>query len=44
MVDAWVVETKMAGQTFRQWIAKDSREVLQSAIDAGPGVQLKVVR
>jgi hypothetical protein len=44
MVDAWVVETKMAGQTFRQWIAKESRDVLQSAIDAGPGVVVKVVR
>jgi dipeptidyl aminopeptidase/acylaminoacyl peptidase len=44
MVDAWVVESKMGGQTFRHWIAKESREVLQSALDAAPGVQVKVVR
>ncbi|MGQ0713664.1 MAG: prolyl oligopeptidase family serine peptidase [Gemmatimonadaceae bacterium] len=44
MVDAWVVESKMGPQTFRFWVAKDSREVLQSVLDAAPGVQLKVVR
>jgi dipeptidyl aminopeptidase/acylaminoacyl peptidase len=44
MVDAWVVESKMGGQTFRHWIAKESREVLQSALDAAPGVVVKVVR
>lgn len=44
MVDTWVVESKMGGQTFRHWIAKESREVLQSALDAAPGVQVKVVR
>lgn len=44
MVDAWVVESTMGGQTFRHWIAKESREVLQSALDAAPGVQVKVVR
>ncbi|MDQ4080502.1 MAG: S9 family peptidase, partial [Gemmatimonadota bacterium] len=44
MVDTWVVESRMGGQTFRHWIAKDSREVLQSALDAAPGVQVKVVR
>ena len=44
MVDAWVVQSTMGGQTFRQWIAKESREVLQSALDAAPGVVVKVVR
>jgi dipeptidyl aminopeptidase/acylaminoacyl peptidase len=44
LVDAWVVESKIGPQTFRIWIAKDSREVLQSVLDAGPGVQLKMIR
>jgi hypothetical protein len=44
MVDAWVVESKMGPQTFRHWVAKGSRELLQSVLDAAPGVQLKVVR
>jgi dipeptidyl aminopeptidase/acylaminoacyl peptidase len=44
MVDAWIVESKIGPQTVRVWVAKDSREVLQSVLDAGPGVQLKMVR
>ena len=44
MVDAWVVESTMARQTFRHWIAKESRELLQSALDAGPGTVVKIVR
>jgi dipeptidyl aminopeptidase/acylaminoacyl peptidase len=44
LADAWVVESKIGPQTFRIWIAKDSREVLQSVLDAGPGVQLKMIR
>jgi dipeptidyl aminopeptidase/acylaminoacyl peptidase len=44
MVDAWIVESKIGPQTVGVWIAKDSREVLQSVLDAGPGVQLKMVR
>lgn len=44
MVDAWVVESKMGPQTFRHWVAKGSRELLQSVLDAAPGVQLKVVK
>jgi dipeptidyl aminopeptidase/acylaminoacyl peptidase len=44
MVDAWIVESKIGPQTVRTWVAKDSREVLQSVLDAGPGVQLKMVR
>ena len=43
MVDAWVVEGKIGPQTVRAWIAKDSREVLQTVVDAAPGVQLKMV-
>lgn len=43
MVDAWVVESKIGPQTVRVWIAKDSGEVLQSVLDAAPGVQLKMV-
>jgi dipeptidyl aminopeptidase/acylaminoacyl peptidase len=43
MVDAWIVESKIGPQTFRLWIAKDSREVLQSVLEAAPGVQLKMV-
>ena len=30
MVDAWVVESKIGPQTFRIWIAKDSRDVVQA--------------
>jgi dipeptidyl aminopeptidase/acylaminoacyl peptidase len=44
LVDAWVVESKIGPQTVKYWIAKDSRDVLQSVIEAGPGVQLKMVR
>jgi dipeptidyl aminopeptidase/acylaminoacyl peptidase len=44
VVDAWVVESKIGPQTIKYWIAKDSREVLQSVLEAGPGVQLKMVR
>jgi hypothetical protein len=44
MLDAWIVESKIGLQTVRPWIAKDSRDVLQSVLDAGPGVQLKMVR
>jgi dipeptidyl aminopeptidase/acylaminoacyl peptidase len=44
MVDAWIVESKIGPQTVRLWIAKDSREVLQSMLEAAPGVQLKMVR
>jgi dipeptidyl aminopeptidase/acylaminoacyl peptidase len=43
MVDAWIVEGKIGPQTVRVWIAKDSREVLQSVLDAAPGVQLKMM-
>jgi hypothetical protein len=43
MVDAWVVESKIGPQTVRVWIAKDAGEVLQSVLDAAPGVQLKMV-
>jgi dipeptidyl aminopeptidase/acylaminoacyl peptidase len=41
--DAWVVESNLGGRTLRYWIAKDSRHVLQSVLEAGPGVQLKII-
>jgi hypothetical protein len=44
LVEAWVVESKIGPQTVKYWIAKDTRDVLQSVLEAGPGVQLKMVR
>lgn len=41
--DAWVVESKLGPRTVRYWVAKDSRHILQSVLEAGPGVQLKMI-
>jgi dienelactone hydrolase len=44
IVDSWVVESDMMGQKIRQYIAKDSRDVVRTVIVAGPGVELRAVR
>jgi dipeptidyl aminopeptidase/acylaminoacyl peptidase len=44
VVDSWVVENDVRGQKIRQYIAKDSREVVRTVIVAAPGVELRVVR
>jgi hypothetical protein len=41
--DAWVVESKIGPRTVRYWIAKDSLHILQSVLEAAPGVQLKMI-
>lgn len=43
-IDTWIVESMIGAQSIRHWVAKDSREVLQSALDLAPGVQVRVVR
>jgi hypothetical protein len=43
-VDSWVVESDMMGQKVKQYIAKDSREVVRTVIVAGPGVELRALR
>ena len=41
-VDAWVVETDIAGQKVKSYIAKDSRELVRTVLVAAPGVEVRM--
>ncbi len=43
-VEAWVVETETAGQKFRYWVNKATREILKTSFTPAPGIELQMVK
>jgi hypothetical protein len=43
-VDAWVVEMNPGGRQVKQWVTKDTREVVRVVITAAPGVEIRAVK
>jgi dienelactone hydrolase len=43
-VDAWVVEMNPAGRQVKQWVTKDTREVVRVSIIPQPGIEIRAVK